>query len=99
MATLDTTNARAFNASLKKAVKDLTGDKTIKVEIINSYKFPKCWVRIYSVFGFTNDFRLKIYDACYSKRDDLLDVNNVSYGNIQSRNIAILVPEWEKLFN
>ena len=62
MATLDTTNARAFNASLKKAVKDLTGDTTIKVEIINSYKFPKCWARIHSKIGFSNSFRLKVFD-------------------------------------
>ena len=94
---LNTENARAFNSSLKQAVKELTGQK-VKVEIINSYKFPHCWVRIYAETEFSNDFRLKVFDCCNKDRSGLLNPENVSYGNIQSRYISAHVPEWQKLF-
>ena len=44
---LDNSNPRSFNSSLKKALKDKLNQK-VKVEIINSYKFnPTTWVRVY----------------------------------------------------
>jgi hypothetical protein len=98
---LDRTNARAFNNSLKKAVLELTG-QTVKVEVINSYKFPLCWVHIYRptpAGTFTNEFRLAVFDACGNDRAGLLNPDNVSYGNIRSNMIAAHVPQWEKLFN
>lgn len=98
MITLDTTNARAFNNSLKKAINGLTSDK-VKVEIINSYKFPNCWVRVYSDSKFTNDFRLSVFDAMGLNRTDLLDQTNVSYGNIGCKFISAYVQIWEKALN
>ena len=99
MTTLDTTNARAFNASLKKLLKENTGDNSIKVEIINSYKFPKCWVRVHSKVGFSNDFRLSVFDACNYEREGLLNVNDVSYGNIQKSNVSAVVSQWVNFSN
>lgn len=96
---LNRDNARAFNSSLKKAVKELTG-QNVKVSIINSYKFPYCWVQVYAETGFSNEFRLKIFDACKFDRANLKgDLNDISYGNIRDSHISAHVPEWENLFN
>ena len=96
---LNRENARAFNFSLKQAVKEMTGQK-IKVEIINSYKFPNCWVRIYAETEFTNDFKLKVFDACNFDRTHLKNIEHgISYGNIRSEFISAHVHEWENLFN
>ena len=97
---LDTSNARAFNSSLKRAVTQITGQK-VKVEIINSYKFPNCNVRIHSEKGlqFSNEFKLQVFDACGHDRKGLLDANNVSYGVIQSTWISAHTNQWCKLFN
>ena len=69
---LNTENARAFNSSLKKALNELTNQKN-KAEIINSYKFPKCYVRAYAENEFSNDFKLKCFDATGRDRKGLLD--------------------------
>lgn len=95
---LITDNARAFNSSLKKAITELTGQK-VKVEIINSYKFPHCWVRVYAETKFSNEFRLQVFDACKLDRKNLLDTEDVCYGNIRESFISAHVPEWENLFN
>jgi len=97
---LDSTNPKAFNFSLKKAVQEATGLK-VGVEIINSNKFPHCWVRVIdkSIPDIPNDFRLKVFDACGNDRKSLLNVNDVSYGNIQSNMISAYVKDWIKLFN
>jgi hypothetical protein len=95
---LNKENARAFNSSLKVAISKLTNQK-VKVEIINSHKFPNCYVRVHAETEFNNDFRLKVFDAFGNKRDGLLNAENVSYGNIQSKNISGKVFQWENLFN
>ena len=95
---LNKDNARAFNTSLKKAISTLTNQK-IKVEIINSYKFPDCYVRVYAETEFTNEFRLNVFDAFGNKREGLLNPNDVSYGNIQGRYISGKVLQWENFFN
>ena len=98
MANLNTENARAFNSSLKAAIKELTGQK-VRVEIINSYKFPNCWVRVHAQTEFTNEFRLKVYDACNKDRSGLINPENVCYGNIRTTYVSAHVPEWQTVFN
>lgn len=95
---LNKTNARAFNTSLKNAITKLINEK-VKVEILNSYNFPNCYVRVYTQSFFSNDFRLFVFDSFGFKRDDLLDLNNVSYGNIQSSYISGKVFQWENMAN
>ena len=94
---LNKESARAFNSSLKKALKE-KGYK-VNVEIINSYKFPNCWVRIHAKEkSFDNDLRLGIYDTWGYNRNLLLNENDVSFGNIQKNNISAYVHQWEKYF-
>ena len=96
---LDKTNARSFNQSLKQVLNDITGQK-LKVSIINSYKFPKNnWVQVFPEKGklFSNEFRLSVFDACGFDRKGLLNVDNVSYGNIQHNMISAHISEWENL--
>jgi len=95
---LNKENARAFNQSLKLAVSNQTQQK-VRVEIINSYKFPDCYVRVYAPNGFSNEFRLSVFDAFGNSRDGLLNMDNISYGNIQSGFISGKVFQWENLFN
>lgn len=98
---LNTENAKSFNASLKKAFKE-GGMNGVKVRIINSYKFPNCWVEVWFPNGtgeFSNDFRLRVFDASGFKRESLLNASDVSYGNIQKHSISAKVWEWEKVFN
>lgn len=95
---LNRENARAFNTSLKKALKEQ--GYNVKVEIINSYKFPNCWVSIHATDkSFDNNLRLGIYDSFGYERKGLLNESDVSYGNIQKNNISAYVHVWEKLFN
>lgn len=95
---LDLTSARSFNSSLKKAISEVTGQK-IKVEIINSYNFPHCWVRVYPETSFSNDFRLRVFDGCGFDRKGLLNDKDVCYGNIRPNYISAHVPEWEKILS
>jgi hypothetical protein len=96
---LDKTNARKFNASMKKIISDHLGFK-VSVEIINSYKFPNCYVRLHSGQNeFSNDFRLLCFDCFGNDRKGLLNDNNVSYGNIQSKSISGKVFQWENLIS
>ena len=96
---LDVSSAKAFNASLKKAVAQELGMSLsdVKVSIINSYKFPKCYVQVFVEGGFPNEFRLKVADAI-GARKNLIDDKDVSYGNIQKNRISIHVPEWQAIF-
>ena len=94
---LNKENSRAFNSSLKKAVKELTS-LNVKVRVINSYNFPNCWVEISSENDFPNDFRLQIFDAFGNSRQGLRDANNVCYGNIQPSLISGKVFQWENMF-
>lgn len=91
-------NATSFNASLKTAISKLINQK-VKVRIINSYKFPNCYVEVYAENGFSNDFRLMVFDAFGNSREGLLNTENVSYGNIQAKHIAGKVFQWQNLFN
>jgi hypothetical protein len=93
---LDKTSARAFNSSLKNAIKEITGQK-VRVEIINSYKFPHCWVRVHAETKFGNDFRLRVFDGCGFDRKGLMNDKDVSYGNIRDSFIFAHVPEWERI--
>lgn len=95
---LNKENARAFNSSLKAAISKLINQK-VKVEIVNSYKFPNCYVRVHAESEFTNDFRLNIFDAFGNSREGLLNVTNVSYGNIQANSISGKVFQWENFIN
>lgn len=95
---LNTENARAFNSSLKAAIKTYTG-QNVKISIVNSYKFPDCWVQVRAETEFTNEFRLQVFDACGFKRESLLHPDNVSFGNIRSNHISAYVSRWEKLFS
>ena len=95
---LSCNNARAFNQSLKAAIGELTNQK-VKVNIINSYKFPDCYVQVYSENGFSNEHRLLVFDAFGNKRENLLNDNDVIYGNIQKSHICGKVFQWENLFN
>ena len=95
---LNRESARAFNSSLKKALKEQ--GYNVKVEIINSYKFPNCWVRIHATEkGFDNTLRLGVYDSFGYERKGLINESDVSYGNIQQNHISAYVHVWEKLFN
>ena len=93
-----TEGARAFNSSLKKLVQEATGQKKVKVEIINSYKFPHCWVRVYAETVFSNEFRLRVLDGCGHDRKGV-DLNDVSYGNIRSNYISAYAKDWCNIFN
>ena len=98
---LNTENAKSFNASLKQAFKE-GGMNGVKVRIINSYKFPNCWVEVWfpdRTGEFSNDFRLRVFDASGFKRESLLNASDVSYGNIEKHSISAKVWEWEKVFN
>jgi hypothetical protein len=96
---LDTTTARAFNSSLKKALQKETGLK-VSVEIINSYNFPKCWVRVHAPrpIKFSNELRQKVFTACGYDSKGLGDSDDICYGNIMPSNISAHVPEWQKVF-
>ena len=96
---LNVNSAKEFNLSLKQALKELTGLK-VTVNILNSYKFPKCWVRIMCDYNikFPNEFRLMAFDASDFDRKNLSSETDVSYGNINSNMITIHVHEWKKLF-
>ena len=98
---LNTENAKSFNASLKQAFKE-GGMNGVKVRIINSYKFPNCWVEVWfpdRTGEFSNDFRLRVFDASGFKRESLKNPNDVLYGNIEKHSISAKVWEWEKVFN
>jgi len=95
---LNTENARAFNQSLKNAISEMTNQK-VKVSIINSYKFPDCYVQVYADKGFSNEHRMMVFDAFGNKRENLRNVNDVSYGNIQTTHISGKVHQWQNLFN
>ena len=95
---LNKENARSFNSSLKAAISDLTKQK-VKVEIVNSYKFPDCYVRVHAESEFSNETRLMVFDAFGNSREGLNNPENVSYGNIQSKNISGKVFQWVNLFN
>lgn len=94
---LNKKDARSFNVSLKQALKNLI-DQKVKVEIINSYKFPDCYVRVYSENQFSNDFRLMVFDSFGNSREGLLNPLDVHYGNITSKYISGKVFQWENLF-
>jgi hypothetical protein len=96
--TLNTENARKFNSSLKAAINELTSQK-VNVQIINSHKFPNCYVSIYPEVTFSNEFRLDVFDAFGNKRENLLNTEDVCYGNIQERSITGKVNQWLNLFN
>lgn len=93
---LNTENARAFNLSLKKTFEEI-GVK-VRINITNSYKFPNCYVTVRPENEFENNFRLKVFDTCQLDRSGLLNVNNVSWGNIQANSIAIKVHQWVNVF-
>lgn len=93
---LNTTNARSFNTSLKRALNNVGVE--VKVRVINSYKFPNCYVAIYSEKPLPNEFRLKLFDATHPDRSGLLNVDDVSYGNIQTGYCTVKVWQWEKMF-
>lgn len=95
---LNRESARAFNSSLKKALKEK--GYNVKVSIINSYKFPNCWVQVHETEKiFDNDLRLAVYDSWGYERSGLLNESDVSCGNIRKNNISAYVHVWEKLFN
>lgn len=96
---LKVTTAKQFNADLKAAIKTAIGLK-VKVRVINSYKFPRCWVEIVATDNqiFSNEFRLKVFDACGFDRKNLINAVDLSYGNIRKNMIAAHVPEWVKVF-
>lgn len=94
---LDKTNARKFNGSLKKIISAHLGFK-VSVEIINSYKFPDCYVRLHpidNVFG--NEFKLLCFDSFGNDRKGLININDVSFGNIRNNYISAKVFQWENL--
>lgn len=97
---LNVNSAKEFNVSLKQAIKKVTGLK-VSVNIINSYNFPHCWVRIMcdTNVKFNNEFRLKVFDSCGLNREHLLNTKDVYYGNIRSNMISTHVPEWVKVFD
>lgn len=95
---LNTGSARDFNKSLKKAIFDLIKDKTVRCEVINSYKFPNCYVRIWTDNKFPNELRRTVFDACKFDANGLLNEYDISYGNIQSNRIGATVNEWINTF-
>ena len=101
MVEINSTNARLFNNELKKAIQNLT-DKNANVRIVNSYKFPDCYVQVSlkdRAERFSNEFRLKAFDTLGRDRSGLLNPNDVNYGNITSFYITLKVNQWLKLFN
>lgn len=93
---LNKENAKSFNSSLKKAISQLVNQK-VTVRIINSYKFPNCWVEVYAETSFENEFRLLAFDSFGNKRENLINNTDVCYGNITSGSVAGKVFEWENL--
>lgn len=94
---IDSSNAKAFNSSLKKAFKE--EGMNVKIRIVNSYKFPNCWVEVHPDKPFSNEFRLRVFDSTGKDRKDIGNINDVSYGNIQANYIAAKVHEWMKVFD
>lgn len=86
---------KEFNFALKKKLEE-AGYKC-RVRIVNSYNYPNCWVQVWQS-NFDNDFKLKVFDACGFKRENLLNPDNVSYGNIQTAYISASVTDWCKVF-
>ena len=95
---LNLDNARSFNSSLKKAILKATNEK-VGVSIVNSYKFPHCWVQVYCENELPNDLKLKVFDACGFDRKHLSNENEVFYGNIRGKHVSALVSNWVKVFN
>lgn len=101
MVEINSTNARLFNNELKNAIQNLTGKK-INVRVVNSYNFPNCYVQVSlkeRSERFSNEFRLKAFDALGADRSGLLNPSDVHYGNITSFYITLRVNQWQKLFN
>lgn len=89
-------NAKEFNAELKRVFKFI-GFK-VKVRIINGYNFPKCWVDVGCMEGiFPNELRLAMFDCQGLDRKNLINPNDVNYGNIGEKWVAMSVGNWEKL--
>ena len=91
-------NATSFNKFLKNEIAEMTNQK-VKVRIINSYKYPNCYVEVYNENEFTNDFKLMAFDTLGQSRDNLLNKENIRYGNIQANHISLKVFQWESLIN
>jgi hypothetical protein len=101
MVEINSTNARLFNNELKNAIQNLTGKK-INVRIVNSYKFPDCYIQVSlkeCSEKFSNEFRSKAFDALGSNRSGLLNPDDIHYGNITSFYITLKANQWQKLFN
>ena len=91
-------NATSFNKFLKNEIAEMTNQK-VKVRIINSYKYPNCYVEVYNENEFTNDFKLMAFDTLGQSRDNLLNKENIRYGNIQANHISLKVFQWKSLIN
>ena len=91
-------NATSFNKFLKNKIAEMTNQK-VKVRIVNSYKYPNCYVEVYNENEFTNDFKLMAFDTLGQSRDNLLNKENIRYGNIQANHISLKVFQWESLIN
>ena len=94
-------NATNFNKYLKNQIAEMTNQK-VKVRIVNSYKYPNCYVQVYNENGFTNDFKLMAIDSLGFtglSMEYLLSQENISYGNIQSNHITLKVYQWDILIN
>ena len=91
-------NATSFNKFLKNEIAEMTNQK-VKVRIVNSYKYPNCYVEVYNENEFTNDFKLMAFDTLGQSRDNLLNKENIRYGNIQANHISLKVFQWESLIN
>ena len=74
-------------------------NQKVKVRIVNSYKYPNCYVEVYNENEFTNDFKLMAFDTLGQSRDNLLNKENIRYGNIQANHISLKVFQWESLIN
>jgi hypothetical protein len=95
------TTAREFNTNLKRAIKEhLNID--VRVRIINSYKFPRCYVEVWLHSknvedAIPNAFRELAYKEVY-KDSKPLNPDNIHSGNIRPRSICLYAHQWESVF-
>ncbi len=96
---LNIENPRSFNLSLRKSIFTEFSGLKVAVEMVNSYKFPDCHVRIFSSEEIPNELRLMAYDVRNPSRQGLHDERNVLHGNIQKYTITASVNDWSNVFD
>ena len=93
-----TLDPRTFNSRLKSHLTAI-GIKA-RVRIVNSYKWPHCWVQVWTKEEIDNKHRLTCLEV-HAPNHNLTgkDLDNVSYGNIRSKDISMYAEGWVEFLN